>query len=238
MTSFRFGAASGAHGDARAWGEAARRLETLGFSALLVPDTLFTPSPFLALTAAAAATSTLHVGTWVLSAPLRTPVQTVRETRTIVELSSGRFELGIGAGRPRGDADATTLGVSWGSPRERVDRVEETLKATKEAFGDDVPITLAASGSRMLGLAVQYASTLRNLGRAEESAALLSAEREAVSDALDDAVTAFLALALTDLGREREAVSLALGALSRHLPQYNRSVAGYATALMPDEAAG
>ncbi|MEV3926570.1 tetratricopeptide repeat protein [Actinomadura coerulea] len=78
---------------------------------------------------------------------------------------------------------------------------------------------------------VQYASTLRNLGRAEESVALLTAEREAASDELDDAVTAFLALALTDVGREREAAGLALGALSRHLPRYNRSLSNYAKAL-------
>lgn len=160
MTSFRFGVVSGAHGDARAWGETARRLETRGYSALLIPDTLFTPSPFLALTAAAAATTTLHMGTWVLSAPLRTPAQTVRETRTIAELSNGRFELGIGAGRPQGDGDAATLGVAWGSPRERVDRVQATLEAVKVAFGDEVPITLAASGNRMLRLAREHARTV------------------------------------------------------------------------------
>jgi hypothetical protein len=33
---------------------------------------------------------------------------------------------------------------------------------------------------------------------------------------------------LTDLGREREAVSLALGALAAYLPRYNRSLANYA----------
>ncbi|MBB4775762.1 tetratricopeptide repeat protein [Actinomadura livida] len=81
---------------------------------------------------------------------------------------------------------------------------------------------------------IQYASTLRNLGRVEESVALLTAERDAVSDELDDAVTAFLALALTDLGRDREAASLALGALSRHLPVYNRSLANYARALVEE----
>ncbi|MDL4822059.1 tetratricopeptide repeat protein [Actinomadura opuntiae] len=79
---------------------------------------------------------------------------------------------------------------------------------------------------------IQFASTLRNLGQAEESVRLLTAERDAGSDELDDALTAFLALALTDLGRDREAAALALGALSRHLPRYNRSLANYAKALM------
>jgi tetratricopeptide repeat protein len=49
------------------------------------------------------------------------------------------------------------------------------------------------------------------------------------SDDLDDAVRAFLAL--TSLGRDREAVSLALTALAAHLPRYNRSLAAYAREL-------
>ncbi|WP_131741813.1 tetratricopeptide repeat protein [Actinomadura roseirufa] len=87
------------------------------------------------------------------------------------------------------------------------------------------------SGTRRRQAAIQLASTLRNLGRAEESIAILVAEREARSDDLDDAVTAFLALALTEVGRDREAAALALGALSRHLPRYNRSLSNYAEAL-------
>jgi thioredoxin-like negative regulator of GroEL len=82
---------------------------------------------------------------------------------------------------------------------------------------------------------IQLASTLRNLGHAGESVALLTAEREAGSDDLDDAVAAFLALALIDTGREREAAALALAALSRHLPRYNRSLANYARALVDGE---
>lgn len=79
---------------------------------------------------------------------------------------------------------------------------------------------------------IQMASSLRNLGEAHESVALLSAERTRGSDELDDAVAAFLALALVDTGREREAVSLALRALARHLPRYNRSLSNYAKELV------
>ncbi|GAA5199869.1 LLM class flavin-dependent oxidoreductase [Microbacterium jejuense] len=160
MASFRFGVVTGAHGDARAWSETARRVEGDGFAALLVPDTLFTPSPFLALSVAAAATSTLHLGTWVLAAPLRSPAATVRETRTLVELSGGRFELGLGAGRPQGEADAVALGVPWGSGRERVDQVEATIAAVRGALGDDLPLTLAAGGDRMMRIAGLQAHTV------------------------------------------------------------------------------
>jgi tetratricopeptide (TPR) repeat protein len=78
---------------------------------------------------------------------------------------------------------------------------------------------------------IQLASSLRNLGEASESVALLSAERDEASDALDDAVDAFLALALVDAGREREAVSVALLALSRHMTRYQRSLRNYAREL-------
>lgn len=78
---------------------------------------------------------------------------------------------------------------------------------------------------------IQLASSLRNLGQISESVALLRAEREAGSDELDDALSAFLALALADNGREREAVSVALTALAGHLPRYQRSVANYAADL-------
>ena len=75
---------------------------------------------------------------------------------------------------------------------------------------------------------IQLASSLRNLDQASESVALLTAEREAGSDDLDDAVDAFLALALVDAGREREAVSVALLAVSRHMTRYQRSLTNYA----------
>jgi hypothetical protein len=75
------------------------------------------------------------------------------------------------------------------------------------------------------------ASSLRNLGRPQESVELLSAERERTSDELDDAVTAFLALALVEVGREREAAALALEALAPHLPRYQRSLANYARSI-------
>ncbi len=81
------------------------------------------------------------------------------------------------------------------------------------------------------------ASSLRNLGQAPESVALLRVEREATSDDLDDAVSATLALALVDTGHEREAVSVALTALSRHMTRYRRSMANYAR-LIADDPSG
>jgi hypothetical protein len=91
-------------------------------------------------------------------------------------------------------------------------------------------------GERRRRAVIQLASSLRNLDQIAESVDLLAAERDQPSDRLDDAVSAFLALALVDSGREREAVSVALAALAPHLPRYQRSVANYAQALVDEPA--
>jgi tetratricopeptide (TPR) repeat protein len=83
-------------------------------------------------------------------------------------------------------------------------------------------------GIRRRRAVIQMASSLRNLGNPQESVELLAAELERESDELDNAVRAFLALALVDVGREREATALALEALAPHLPRYQRSLANYA----------
>jgi Tetratrico peptide repeat len=77
--------------------------------------------------------------------------------------------------------------------------------------------------------------TLRNLGQSDTSVRLLEAERQGRSDELDDAVSAFLALALADIGRERGALSLALQSLAPHLPRYQRSCSNYARVLVQSD---
>lgn len=93
-------------------------------------------------------------------------------------------------------------------------------------------LAVGLPGERRRQAIIQMASSFRNLGNAREAVSLLSAEKDEGSDALDGAVRAFLALALVDVGREREAVGEALAALSRYLPRYNRSLARYANELI------
>jgi hypothetical protein len=83
---------------------------------------------------------------------------------------------------------------------------------------------------------IQLASSLRNIGQAEEGVKLLTPELLTPSDELDDAVRACLALCLADLGREREGLALVIGALAPHLPRYQRSMANYARLLVEPEA--
>lgn len=82
---------------------------------------------------------------------------------------------------------------------------------------------------------IQLSSSLRNIGQAAEGVKLLTPELDAPSDELDDAVRACLALCLSSLGRDREGLSLVLGALAPHLPRYQRSMANYARALVEPE---
>jgi tetratricopeptide (TPR) repeat protein len=134
----------------------------------------------------------------------------------------GKIES-LTAGLPPGDAVAL---FERASANDSVGREQQAAPLYRQA------LAAGLAGQLRRRATIQLASTLRNLGQADESIALLTAEQQAGSDELDDAVTAFLALSLVDTGREREAVALALTALARHLPRYNRSLAGYAEALI------
>lgn len=83
---------------------------------------------------------------------------------------------------------------------------------------------------------IQLASTLRNLGRLDESEALLRAELARIeaqrSRFLEDETRAFLSLTLASQGKGVEAAAQALTALAPHLTRYNRSAAAYARELL------
>ena len=75
------------------------------------------------LVAAAAATSSLRLGTLVASPTFRHPVPFAKELMTLDDISDGRITAGLGAG---GDGfDATALRTGAWAPRERTERFEE-----------------------------------------------------------------------------------------------------------------
>ena len=99
--------------------ELAREAEQRGFESLFVPEHTHIPAsrrspwpgggdlpreywhtldPFVALAAAAAATSTLRLGTGICLLTERDPIVNAKEAATLDLLSGGRFELAIGAG--------------------------------------------------------------------------------------------------------------------------------------------
>nr|WP_315029120.1 tetratricopeptide repeat protein [uncultured Chryseobacterium sp.] len=87
---------------------------------------------------------------------------------------------------------------------------------------------LGLSGLRRRRARIQLASTLRNNGKIEESIDILREEKANYSDELNDAVDSFLALSLSSAGEYREALSLTLKAISKHLPRYSNSLHRYA----------
>lgn len=162
---FRFGIVAGMAPDAAAWTATARHAEDLGYSTLLVPDTLGTLPPLLAMTAAATVTTTLRVGTFVLAAPYRNPPQLAHELAGLDFLSGGRLEVGVGAGRPAAEEDARALGMPYGTAAERVALVRTVIGEVRAAFAgsgttvqhEGPPIMIAGAGPRMLALAAEEA---------------------------------------------------------------------------------
>ncbi|GAB3432249.1 LLM class oxidoreductase [Flindersiella endophytica] len=161
---FRFGAAAAFTSSGKEWLAIVRRVEQLGYDSLLMPDGLWMMSPFPGLSAAAAVTSSLHLGTHVLAAPLRSPAMIAHETETLDLLTDQRFELGLGTGRPDSAAEAEQLGRSFGSHRERVEQVAETIAAVKQRFTAGqrtVPkLLLAGVSRRVFELAAAEADSL------------------------------------------------------------------------------
>ena len=128
------------------WAEKARRIESTGYATLLVPDGLrYTLAPLPALTAAAMATRTLRVGTYVIANDYRNPVQLAKDVATVDLLSGGRFELGIGAGRPDAAEDNRMLGIPFDSGAVRVERLAESIALLKALLSGE---TGTATGPR------------------------------------------------------------------------------------------
>ncbi|HJZ47924.1 MAG TPA: LLM class flavin-dependent oxidoreductase, partial [Roseiflexaceae bacterium] len=94
---FRFGAV---YFTLENWAERARKVESLGYSTLVLGEHPAGggPSPLIALMAAANATTTLRITTHVLANDFRNPVLLAQDAATLDVLSGGRFELGLGTG--------------------------------------------------------------------------------------------------------------------------------------------
>jgi alkanesulfonate monooxygenase SsuD/methylene tetrahydromethanopterin reductase-like flavin-dependent oxidoreductase (luciferase family) len=155
---FRFGLVAAPRGPGEQWIATARRAVDLGFGTLLVPDGLGLLAPMPALATAAAAVPELRVGPFVLAAPLRAPRAAAWEGHSMTALTGGRFEFGIGTGRPDARREARELGMPWGSGQQRLEQVRETVMHLRALDGDvRTPVLIAAGGPRALALAAAEA---------------------------------------------------------------------------------
>src|SRR5438876_3243028 len=122
---FRFGVVCPLTTDLRAWRDRVRRIADSGYSTLLMPDVPGwqpAPGPTLAL---AAGLADIRVGTWVYASALRQAWSTAWEAHSLSVLTDGRFEMGIGTGRP-GIEEEQGLRVVPSS--ERLTEVRETVR--------------------------------------------------------------------------------------------------------------
>lgn len=88
------------------------------------------------LTAAAAVTERIRLGTWVASPNFRHPVPFARELLAVDDISDGRFTLGIGAGGS--GYDTTVLGNGGPlPPRQRGQRFAEFVELLDELLTKD-----------------------------------------------------------------------------------------------------
>lgn len=135
MQPFRFGIQCKGPADAVGWPALARKAEDLGWSTLTVSDHLDDQlAPVPAAMAAAAATTTLCVGTMVLANDYRHPVMVAKEAATLDRLTGGRFELGIGAGWMTVDYEAA--GIPLDRPGVRIERLADALVILRGCWGD------------------------------------------------------------------------------------------------------
>jgi probable F420-dependent oxidoreductase len=88
--------------------------------------------PFLALTAAAAATSRIRLGTGICLVVERDPIITAKTVATLDHLSGGRFLFGVGAGW--NIHEMTNHGTD---PKRRFTLMKERVEAMKEIWQND-----------------------------------------------------------------------------------------------------
>ena len=123
-------------------GEVARIVEERGFDSMFVAEHTHMPrdtvrdverkyhrslDPFVALTAAAATTTTLRLGFGIMLLPQRDPITTAKAVASLDVVSRGRVEVGLGAGWnvPEVENHGTPFDKRFGVLRERVEAMKE-----------------------------------------------------------------------------------------------------------------
>ena len=137
--------------------ELARALEERGFESLWAPEHSHIPlsrkspfpsggdlpkkyydamDPFVTLTAAAAVTKTLKVGTGVCLVAQRDPIQTAKLVASIDQISDGRFLFGVGNGWNEDEMEnhGTVFETRHKLARERIEAMKEIWTKSKAEY--------------------------------------------------------------------------------------------------------
>lgn len=218
---FRFGVQTARGAGREDWAEKARKIEDLGYSTLVMPDHFDDQlAPMPAMMAAAAATTTLRVGSLVLDNDYKHPLVHAKEAATLDVLSGGRLELGLGAGWMKTDYDAS--GIAYDPPGVRISRFAEGLKIIKGLLGDGrvdfsgrfytirkhegtpkpvqkpLPILVGGGGKRVLSIAAREAQIVGVNFNLEQGAVNRDVLQSGAASTTDDKITW-----IRDAARER-----------------------------------
>jgi alkanesulfonate monooxygenase SsuD/methylene tetrahydromethanopterin reductase-like flavin-dependent oxidoreductase (luciferase family) len=219
---FRFGIVAPVLTDLPTWREQVRRISGHGYSTVLMPDfPRLQPAPAAAL-AMAAAVADVRVGTWVYAAPFREPWLAAWEAHSLTVLTEGRFEMGIGVGRPGIEDELRERGLPVPSPGRRLEMVREAVAALRSLDGDQerTPVAMAVIGPKARALAAEIADTVTFAMAPDEPRAVVQQRVHDFSSARDvelslhipvvgDSVSPFMAPPDTDTAALRAADSLA-----------------------------
>jgi probable F420-dependent oxidoreductase len=148
MASFQFlGLAATGVVDAGTLIGTARRAEAIGYSGLVLPDHLIEQhAPVPVLATVAAVTERLRLGTFVSNVDLRHPAVLAQDFASLDVLSSGRLQIGIGAGWNWPEYDA--IGLRFDRPPTRTARLAEAIAVLKGCFADG-PFSFAGEHYRI-----------------------------------------------------------------------------------------
>jgi alkanesulfonate monooxygenase SsuD/methylene tetrahydromethanopterin reductase-like flavin-dependent oxidoreductase (luciferase family) len=159
---FRFGVVAPVRTELPAWRDQVRRIADSGFSTLLMPDVQqWQPAPGPTL-AVAATIADLRVGTWMYASPLRMSWSVAWEAHSLSVLTEGRFEMGIGTGRPGIEDELRELSLPVVSPGQRLSQVRDAVTSLRELDGPDfrTPVVMAVRGPKAQALAADLADTV------------------------------------------------------------------------------
>lgn len=181
--------------------EHCQHLELLGFDSVWIGDHFVDPyvpagywlEAWTLLAALAVETKRIRLGTLVASITLRNPALLARQAMTVDRISSGRLELGVGAGRAPLDHSMTGI-ATWEAPeharrfRECVEILDQMLRNSTTAYAGQYyqikdaamnpmpvqqprpPLTLAADGPTTLRVAAALANSWNSFGKFGASA--------------------------------------------------------------------
>ena len=136
--------------------EAALRLEAFGYAALWLPE-LMGREPFTTASFLLARTERLRIATGIANVYSRDATSTAQASRTLAELSHGRFVLGLGVSHP---SMVEPRGHEWIAPVTKMRAYLEAVSAAKIRSPEPsqpAPVYIAAHGPGLLRVAAELA---------------------------------------------------------------------------------